>query len=63
MYCCQFKSLSPNVIDYDFYHCPQQLFFNEKLNNLLKECDAKSEVILLGNFNVHWSDKAKRKKL
>lgn len=34
----------------------------EKLNSLLKECDAKNEVILLGDFNIHWSDKAKSKK-
>lgn len=31
----------------------------EKLNSLLKECDAKNEVILLGDFNIRWSDKAK----
>lgn len=37
--------------------------FYDKLNILLKECDTNKERILLGDFNINWSDKAKRKDL
>jgi len=37
--------------------------FYDKLNAILRECDSKNEVILLGDFNINWSDKIKRKEL
>ena len=40
-----------------------KIVFYDKLNALLKECDTKKEIILLGDLNINWSDKIKRKEL
>ena len=37
--------------------------FYDQLKNLLHSFDFKKEVILMGDFNVNWSDKSGRKKL
>lgn len=37
--------------------------FYEKFNNMLKECNFKKEVIIMGDFNINWEDKLSRKNL
>lgn len=37
--------------------------FYEHFKNLLKELDIKKECIVLGDFNLNWSEKATRKRL
>ena len=37
--------------------------FYEYLRNTLKEFDINNELILLGDFNINWMEKSKRKKL
>lgn len=37
--------------------------FFEELNTLVKECNSKKEIMLLGDFNINWLDKVKRKVL
>lgn len=39
------------------------MVFYEHLNNMLKECDSKTELLLFGDLNVNWIDKSSRKKL
>ena len=36
--------------------------FYDKLKSLLKEIGTKTELIVLGDFNINWADKANRKK-
>lgn len=38
------------------------LFYVE-LQTILKECNSKKEIILLGDFNVNWNDKTNHKRL
>lgn len=37
--------------------------FYDECKQLLKECDTKLELILLGDFNIHWLDGTNKKKL
>ena len=37
--------------------------FYEHLHNILKQCDVKKELILMGDFNINWGKKTERKKL
>ncbi len=37
--------------------------FYEHLHNILKQCDGKKELILMGDFNINWDKKTERKKL
>ncbi len=37
--------------------------FYEYLHNILKQCDGKKEIILMGDFNINWDKKSERKKL
>lgn len=37
--------------------------FYDQLTEVLKECNLNREFILMGDFNVNWGDKSKRKKL
>ena len=37
--------------------------FYEKLDNLLKQCNFKKEVIIMGDLNINWEDKQNRKNL
>ena len=37
--------------------------FYSTLANMLKQCKQQKEVILMGDFNLNWEDKGKRKKL
>ncbi len=40
-----------------------KLEFYDQLKNLLHSLDFNKEVILMGDFNINWSDKGGRKKL
>ena len=37
--------------------------FYDKFKEMLKQCDFKKEVIVMGDFNIHWDDNCTRKKL
>ena len=37
--------------------------FYEQLTGILKECNHNKEIILMGDFNLNWEDKTKRKNL
>ncbi len=37
--------------------------FFKQLTEILKECNHNKEIILMGDFNLNWEDKLKRKKL
>ena len=37
--------------------------FYDQLAEVLKECNHNKEILLMGDFNVDWEDKSKRKKL
>jgi len=37
--------------------------FYTELANIIKECDHNKEIILMGDFNLNWEDKLKRRKL
>ena len=37
--------------------------FYDKFKEMLKQCDFKKEVIVMGDFNIHWDDNSTRKKL
>lgn len=37
--------------------------FYEHLRNILKEFDGNKELILVGDLNINWTEKSKRKKL
>lgn len=46
------------------YHPPSSNNdFYEKFQNILKECNFKKEVIIMGDFNVNWEDRSIRKNL
>lgn len=37
--------------------------FYKQITEILKECNHNKEIILMGDFNLNWEDKVKRKKL
>lgn len=37
--------------------------FYDKFNDILKKCNHNKELIFMGDFNLNWDDKVKRKKL
>lgn len=59
-------SLSPEMsfIVVCLYRPPSaNSLFYEQLYRILKECDSKKELILMGDFNINWENKSDRKKL
>lgn len=51
-----------------YYNSPIQTpsskgMFYEYLHTIVKECDYKEEIILMGDFNMNWRNKTCRKKL
>lgn len=59
-------SLSPQMsfILIGLYRPPSSnSLFYEQLRSILKSCDSKKELILMGDFNINWENKPSRKKL
>lgn len=53
-----------SLIIIGFYRSPTaNNTFYEQFTGILKECNHNKEIILMGDFNLNWEDKTKRKKV